>query len=326
MVDKETKANKILKDIQDLLGPCPILLEEIMKMSKNHVVSNKDEILQSINKIFDDLHKNLDEESENFIAEIVKNLPQETEAKIISEAGETPNENDNRPMKDKIKELMDNLDVMINSASVVEEVSNYIKDCPLEKLLKINKKENRLKFKKIRLQGVSLYDVGTNEINFDSTLATRRGRAEVNNDGKQLDINSSSCWNFFATKESFTDGLINFNIEVEISEGDNHFYVGIVNELKDLLSDNGCLCCTNPNSWYFDRAGSISCNNKNGVSTINISNPKKFTAQIIADLNEKTVIFIDGNSTSSSFPITGKSFRFLVACCNTLKAKVTIID
>ena len=194
--------------------------------------------------------------------------------------------------------------------------------------MQINKKENKFEFRPFTIKNVKLFGTGKclSDSTWDKELATRNGRATVLEDGKLLDMKSSSCWNFFATKEEYKEGTVKFAISVDISTSDDHFYVGLVNTAKDIKASSGCLCCSNSGSWYYDRAGNISCNSTQNAGKLNTGGRKKFTAQVEADFDAKTVKFTEEKEESKTFTLTGDAFRFLVGCCNTCNAKVTILD
>jgi hypothetical protein len=316
-MDQETYFNKLLKTLPDKV-------DEIMALSKNQEFISENEIKTTITNFFDDVKTKLEEEEKNFIETVISNLPEgQLHLKMKDEI-----ENNQLSTQDKIKSLMGNLEAMIEVASVNEEIINHIKSCTVDKLLRINQKDNKFEFRPLTIQKVKLYGCGKSQSDatWDNELATRNSRATVLEEGKVLNMTSSSCWNFFATKESFKEGIVKFTISVDIATADDHFYVGLVNTTKDIKASSGCLCCSNPNSWYYDRSGNISSNGTQNSGKINTAGRKKFTAQIEADFDAKTVKFTEEKEESTTFPLVGDAFRFLVGSCNTCNAKVTILD
>jgi len=316
-MDQETYFNKLLKTLPDKV-------EEIMTLSKNQEFISEEQIKTTISDFFDDVKTKLVDEETVFVDQMIANLPEgQLHLKMKDEIN-----NENLSTQDKIKSLMGNLEAMIEVASINEDIINHIKTCPIDKLLRINKKENKFEFRPLAIKGVKLYGKGKSQSDatWDTELATRNGRAKVLEEGKVLDMTSSSCWNFFATKETFKEGIVKFTISVDISTSDDHFYIGLVNTAKDIKASSGCLCCSNANSWYYDRSGNISSNSVQNSGKLTTNGRKKFNAQIEADFDAKTVKFTEEGEESANFSLVGDAFRFLVGSCNTCNAKVTILD
>lgn len=316
-MDQETYFNKLLKTLPDKV-------EEIMALSKNQEFISESEIKTTISNFFDDVKTKLEEEEKVFVETVIANLPEgQLHLKMKDEIS-----NDQISTQDKIKSLMGNLEAMIEVASVNEDIINYVKTSTVDKLLRINKKENKFEFRPMTIKNVKLYGSGKTQSDstWDKELATRNGRATVLEEGKVLNMTSTSCWNFFATKEEYKEGTVKFTISVEITNADDHFYVGLVNTAKDIKASSGCLCCSNTGSWYYDRSGNCSSNSTQNAGKITTGGRKKFNAQVEADFDAKTVKFIEEKDESPTFTLVGDAFRFLVGSCNTCNAKVTILD
>lgn len=292
---------------------------EIVNISKeNTFLKQEIELKDIINNLFDKLHREVDESSKEFLAEALLNLPEDK----LKDKIET--ENSESSTQDKIKTLMSNLEAMIEVATVNEEIIEAISSKPLEKLIIINK-DNTVKFRSFKVGKNILYGKQFNEFSWNEVLAERNNRAIV--DENTLKLKSESCWNFFATNEKFTEGIVKFTVEVNIDSSDDHFYIGVVNEKKKLTENNGCFCCNNPNSYYINKNGTISTHNNLSSETITVkTEKKKFNIMVELDIDNKKVKFYRDDAISREHTVQGKEFTFLAACCNSTVATVTILD
>lgn len=297
--------------------------EEILKIQQVEFVGSH-EIEKIINDKFEAVYSDLDVQAELFILSVADsisqyNLKKSNEFKLdeVLEAGD---------VKNKIKNLMHDLENLINFTSFNEEIIKHVKEAPLDKLIKFNKNTDTIEFKPFKIQSNWLYkNSKSSDLVWDKNQLNYKKKATLDNDGKTLILNSSSCWNFLCTEGSFSEGVIIFSLNLNQMVGDSHFYIGLVNENKNLQVDSGCLCCSNPNSWYYDRDGNVKAN---GISLDKLETTKSgnFTTKVIADFDNKTVIFEENEKQTPPLLITGTSFRFIISNCNNYTGRVTILD
>lgn len=313
-------------------------LLESVKLEYNSLLNSEsinkveDEIDIQIDNKFKIIHDQVDNAADTFLIAIedyINNFSSRLNETIIKddmppggeEAGEI------KDVKLKIKNLMSNLEFMITYTSNNEEILKYIKTAPLNKLIKINKRDNRIEFNNLKLDKESIFQSNSNrvDLNWSRSQAAIKNTALISNDGKTLSINSTSCWNFQCSEEYLENGINEIELKVEGLTGDSHFYFGICNDSKDISSNSGCLCCQNPNTWYYDRNGQISCNNVLVSGKIEVKIKPDFIVKLIVDLDNKTIKFVEDEIESDSFPITGNKFKLLVSNCNSYKGKITIL-
>ncbi len=319
------KLNNILQNLQSEYSS--ILKEE---GSTQHI--NK-EIEEIVNSTFDKLHNQIDQESELFMQHIenyIINYGNESFSHSDKNDSSQPGEagNDAVDVKTKIKNLMSTLESMIDFTTKNEEIIKYVNEAPLEKLITINRKENRIDFKNVKIDKRVIYgSKNFVDVNWSKTQAAHKNTTKVSSDGKTLILNNTSCWNFQSSEEEFSEGVVEFNIEVENLSGDDHFYLGICNESKNLKTNSGCLCCANPNTWYFDRTGQISCDNSAKIDKISISKDQgSFKVTITCDFDNKTIFFKDENTEKGPFNIKGEKFKLLSSTCNNFTGTVKITN
>ena len=291
-----------------------------------------DQMKSSLSNTVDKIHKELDEEAEELITQVVDylqsyNLNVDKSKYIPKEDNSTEIAKD---IKNKIKDLMSSLENMISVTSINEEVIEYFKTTPIEKLITIH--SNRLIFKNIRISNSSIYRRGkkggkdTTDYVWDADQVNYRKKCKIEEDGKLLKVNNSSCWNFTTIEPKIEEGLAELTLEGTNLVGDDHFYIGICNELKNLKTDSGCLCCSNPNSWYYDRAGKVSCDSTLDKGKIEITDKKNFNAKVIVDYDNMEISFEENDKTAGPFKIHGKSFKFMISSCNSYTGSVRILN
>jgi hypothetical protein len=312
-------------------------LLDSVKLEYNSLISSEkinkvdDEIDLQIDNKFNIIHDQVDNAADVFLMAIeqyINNFSSHLNDTIIKDdlpPGEAAGEIVD--VKKKIKDLMSNLESMITYTSKNEEILNYIKTTPLNKLVKINKKEDRIEFNTFKLDKEAIFKGNSAAISltWSQSQASIKNTAKISNNGKTIAIDSTSCWNFQCSEEQLESGINEIELQVEELTGDSHFYFGICNEYKVINGNNGCLCCQNPNTWYYDRNGQISCNNVLNSGKIAVTIKPNFTVKLIVDVDNKTIIFKEDDLESSPFPINGNKFRLLVSNCNSYKGKITIL-
>jgi len=188
-----------------------------------------------------------------------------------------------------------------------EEVVAELEYYGLADILNISKKE--------------IYDV------FWDQNTSKSGACTVNvNDPKNIRIHSNTCYTHFVTNKAFTNENFCIELESTVTQSDNYYYIGIVNESYNLTSN--CMCCNPANSYYVQCDGSIHINAVRTTDTRFQWNSQKVTIGIKVMLTERKIWFYMPDKVELG-PYTianGTSFRVVAGHCNSGNGEITITD
>jgi hypothetical protein len=114
-------------------------------------------------------------------------------------------------------------------------------------------------------------------------------------------------------------------MESTVTQTDNYFYIGVVNENYSFTGS--CGCCNPANSWYIQCDGS---SHSNGVRTENYHlawNGANVTVTMKVLIESKQIYFnVEGKGEVGPYPLSGNSFRVYAGHCNTGNGTITITD
>lgn len=292
--------------------------DEMLQQSSDEQVI--DRLKLCLEKFFSDLHESLDQEAQEFMTTVEANVPKVDQEIYTLEVDES------KPTSHKIKDLMRLLDQMLDHTTIYEDLIAYVKTKPLEKLLAVNSKEGKIKFKGVAINKIKLYGAGSYELTWDKERARKDSRASVSEDGTVLNLTSTSCWNFFPITQVFTEGSVNLKLRTEDLTSDAHFYIGVFNTKKDINKNERCLCCPNENSFYFTRDGKIYIDGKevDKREDLKYEGTKDVCISVLADFCRKTISFSMNGNLTQEYTLLGEEFRFIASCCNNATGRVVI--
>lgn len=167
---------------------------------------------------------------------------------------------------------------------------------------------------------------GTIDIGWDQALS-KAGACTVNrDDNKNLRIHSVTCYTHFVTNRTFDNENFVIEFESTVSQSDNYFYIGIVNNMYSLTGN--CMCCNPPNSYYIQCDGSIH------INSTKISQPslawysQKVVIGMRVKLKEMQIYFyIPDKFEAGPYNIShGYNFRVVAGHCNAGNGEITILD
>jgi hypothetical protein len=86
-------------------------------------------------------------------------------------------------------------------------------------------------------------------------------------DPKILRVTSNTCYTHFLTNRKFTDENFIVEFESNVTQTDNYFYFGIINENYSITGT--CMCCNPSNSYYVQCDGNVHINSQiNNISQL----------------------------------------------------------
>lgn len=308
------KINNILKELKS----------EYILYNNEYLHISRDNLIKKVNLFFDRLHNQVVKEADILINNVLDNLLYNNKDIdiVISNLHKIDDIEDTKIKTNHLMSILDNM-ILITNYNV--DLINYFKNTSIDNLLLIN--NNNILFKNILLNEKIIYiNKLLSNYTWDLDQIGYKNSCSTASNNKILILNNKSCWNFQAVdylidKENV---IVDFNVKDLL--GDKHFFIGICNEKKSLKNDTNCLCCLNPDSWYFDLDGNIYCDNKLLDNRINITNKKNFNVSISINYNAKKVLFIYNHKYYGPFNIKGNQFRIITSTCNNYTGKVEIIN
>jgi hypothetical protein len=164
------------------------------------------------------------------------------------------------------------------------------------------------------------------DIGWDQGLS-KVGMCTVNsNDNRNIRIHTTTCYTYFQTNKLFSQENFVIEMETTVSQTDQYYYIGIINES---FSTTGSCMCGNPvNSYYVQCNGSIHINGTIHNDTRLAWNSQKVTIGIRVMLLEKQIFFyIPDKGEVGPYSISsGTNFRVVAGHCNTGNGEITITD
>ena len=203
---------------------------------------------------------------------------------------------------------------------------NYLRNQKIS-LKKFNKLEKEEIIKELDYYGMGeILKVNKKQsidLEWDSTLS-KVGMSTVNiQEPSKIRIHSTTCYTHFVTNKAFSDENLIVELESTVTQTDNYFYIGVVNELYNYTAN--CMCCNPVNSFYIQCDGS---SHNNGVRVENphmMWGPNPVTVGIKINIPEKQIYFyITDKGELGPFTLIGKSFRVVAGHCNTGNGDITI--
>jgi len=154
---------------------------------------------------------------------------------------------------------------------------------------------------------------------------SKQGVCTVTEDPKVMRVHSNTCYTHFVTNMQFKEENFYVEIELNVQQTDDYFYIGIVNETYNYASN--CMCCNPPNAFYVQCNGSIHINAQTHNNNSFAWRSEKTIMGIKVLLSEKKIYFmIPDKVEAGPYNITGNSFRVVSGHCNTGNGTLTILS
>lgn len=228
---------------------------------------------------------------------------------------------------EKLINVIKALNKKSNSFTKIIESFYESKESSMEKLVKYDK-EGNMQFKMLgRIKSLS-----NNKV--DAELGWLKGQNQPSystldpNDPTLLKVHGSGCYNYYQTDKFFTDENVYAEFESTVTQANNYFYFGVMNET--CVPSSNCMCCTISQCCYIYHEGHICCHgkyesvpefeykSKNGSPTI-------LKVRLLA--SEKEVFFqVDDKEEKGPYKLVGTKFRITFGSCNTSTGNIKILE
>jgi len=197
-------------------------------------------------------------------------------------------------------------------------------------LTKYNKTERDEIKKDLEFYGIDIFSKNKKEtIDLEWDMVTSKsGACSIDLQEKGLlKVHSNTCYTHFKTDHIFTNENFVVEFNSKVTQRDNYYYIGIMNENYD--TTNSCNCCNPKNCYYFQKDGSVHING----SRIQTSMPWKDSADLIIGmkviLSEKVIYFYKDSPENEIGPYSitcGTKFTVYAAHCNSGNGELLISD
>jgi hypothetical protein len=182
--------------------------------------------------------------------------------------------------------------------------------------------------RELEFYGVDLYSKGRKyeiDIGWDQGLS-KPGMCTVDgSDSRNIRVHSTSCYCHFMTNKLFEDNE-NFIVEFEstVTQTDNYYYLGIINE--SYSTTNNCMCCNPANSYYIQCEGGAHVNGVRHQTNL-AWHGSPVTIGMKVMLSEKQIYFYKDTQEDLQGPYmitSGNKFRVVGGHCNTGNGELKI--
>jgi hypothetical protein len=142
-------------------------------------------------------------------------------------------------------------------------------------------------------------------------------------DVTMLKVHSTTCYTHFVTDREFTDENVKVEFNLNVTQSDSYFYIGVINENYSLTSN--CMCCTPTNAFYLKCDGNTYINGK--IS--NFPNYSWLSQEVLIGFrlyssSKKLYIYRENEEELGPFNMVGNKFRFVSGHCNTGNGTIQI--
>jgi hypothetical protein len=162
------------------------------------------------------------------------------------------------------------------------------------------------------------------EIKWDKGLSKSGACTVDTEEPRNIKIHSTTCYTHFVTNPAFTNENFIIELESTVTQTDNYYYIGLVNE--SYSTSSSCMCCNPANSFYIQCDGSVHIN---GVKTdVGLSwHSANVTITMKVSLEDKKIWFsIPDRNEVGPYTLNGNSFRVVAGHCNTGNGEIKITD
>lgn len=211
------------------------------------------------------------------------------------------------------------------SSTYFPVIMNYLrtKQFSHKKLTKIQKEEL---MKEMDYYGIN---VSKNKKSFDiewDMALSKPNMFTINiDDPRKIRLHSTTCYTHFLTNRIFTDESFIVELESTVTQTDNYYYLGIINESYNTTSS--CGCCNPANSFYIQCDGSTHINGTRVENSLFSWGANQVTVTLKVNIHEKTIYFsVSDKGELGPFTITGNTFRVYAGHCNTGNGEINITE
>lgn len=145
-------------------------------------------------------------------------------------------------------------------------------------------------------------------------------------DNRNVRIHSTTCYTHFVTDKIWRDESFIIELDSTVTQTDNYYYIGLINEAYSLTGS--CGCCNSANSFYLQCNGSFHMNS----ITTNDDNFNFGSQRIIigmrVNLEEKQLYFYlpeKEGVEAGPFTLVGNTFRVYAGHCNAGNGDINIL-
>lgn len=174
--------------------------------------------------------------------------------------------------------------------------------------------------------GLELFKRGSNEIEIEwDQKLSKNGNCTVDQlDSRNLRVHSNSCYCHFLTNKLFTTENFIIEFESNVTQTDNYFYFGIINQ--SYSTEGNCMCCNPTNSYFIKCDGTIHINGVTHASNLSwYGNSVTIGMKVL--LSEQVIYFYKDSPDNEVGPYTilaANNFRVVSAHCNTGSGNIAI--
>jgi len=303
------------------------------KLSNSDVDEIKMKFTEVINDKMEEIHQLLYDQ-ETYLIELILNHFQ-AQFEVISPNNLENEETNNKVIninsggfEAKLDQVMKCLDIMIAKTNSIDSVNQLFQTKKLEELFALN--NNEFKFKLFRHLGIkttkSIIDITWD---FDDNIKRNFNKMNLSSDNLYLiNLTSSSCNNWFTTTPQLDTQDFLIELETNIIQRDNHFYVGLMNE--KIVTKQNCMCVNCPNAFYLKCDGEVAIKGtKTKYPVLDYS--KQVTKSniiikvLLSDEKAKQIFFsVNDSEEVGPLYIEGQSFRIFIGCCNNVSGSCNI--
>jgi len=228
----------------------------------------------------------------------------------------------NLDLLSKITNITDDIDsisLLISNMELSNQV--FSKQTRLEELLTLDKNEFKIK------NSNKLIGLSKAMENFNWVSGNYYTIDSINK--RKITIAGTTCYTYYRTQTKFTDQDFTIVLKVQLTNmSDDHFYIGIINEL--VVPTSHCMCCTIQNGFYIQPNGDIIINAvrnqaalpfKHKITHVNVE-----LKVSLSDKNLKTITFSADGKTSKPYLLNGNQFEVVAGSCNQKSGTIEIID
>jgi len=205
-------------------------------------------------------------------------------------------------------------------------ILNFLRTRKLN-LKKISKDHKEVIMKEIEYYGLSsIINVSKKQeidIFWDQGLSKAGMCTVYRDDPRKLRVHSTTCYTHFLTNRNFIDESFVIELESTVTQTDNYYYIGLINE--NYNTGSNCMCCNPANSFYIQCDGSTHIN---GTRTENgnlawFGQNITITLKVNLQVRQITFCVLD-KGEAGPFTITGSNFKVVAGHCNNGNGEIII--
>jgi hypothetical protein len=210
--------------------------------------------------------------------------------------------------------------------SIIFEYLRF-KKISLTKYQKTERDEIR---KELEFYGIDIFSKNKKvSIDLEWDMATSKtGACTVDlQDKRLLKVHSTTCYTHFKTNHIFTNENFVVEFNSKVTQRDNYYYLGIMNE--NYNTSSSCNCCNPTNCYYLQKDGSVHINGSKITTTMLWNDTPDLIIGMKVLLSEKLIYFYKDSPENEIGPYTittGTNFTVYAGHCNSGHGDLLITD